>query len=156
MDITEICLECKNFFLKNGRSDIHSGNYTIDNGTINGADFLIEGQYFRIVGSTLNDGVYMYTPEGTALLLDETFNGAIWAMSVPPVFIKMCEDIGEWQTRYGGVDSAAMSPFTSESFGGYSYSKSGGGASGDGTASGNSWQGVFADRLRKWRRLNVI
>lgn len=156
MDITEICFECKNFFLANGRSDIHSGTYTIENGTISNTDFLVEGQYFRIVGSKLSDGVYKNDSEGLATLRDETFSGAIWDMSVPPAFIKMCEDIGEWQTKYGGVDSAAMSPFTSESFGGYSYSKSSGGASGDGTASGNSWQGVFADRLRKWRRLNVI
>ncbi|MBR1751845.1 MAG: hypothetical protein IJ740_13425 [Ruminococcus sp.] len=156
MDITEICLECKNFFLANGRDDIHSGTFTIENGTISGADFLVDSQYFRITGSKLNDGVYENDSKSLAALRDETFTGAIWDMSVPPSFSKLCEDIGEWLSKYGGVDSAAMSPFTSESFGGYSYSKSNGGSSGDGTASSNSWQGVFADRLRKWRRLNVI
>lgn len=156
MDITEICLECKNFFLANGRSDIHSGTYTIENGTISNTDFLIEGQYFRIVGSKLNDGVYKNDSEGLATLHDETFGGAIWDMSVPPAFIEMCEDIGEWQTKYGGVDSAAMSPYSSESFGGYSRTIANGGTTSDGTVKAVSWQGVFADRLRKWRRLNVI
>lgn len=155
-DIYEVCLEVNNFFLAKGRSDIHTGTFTIFDGKIENVDFLVDGQYFRIVGSKLQDGVYQYDPSGIKALRDETFSGAIWDMSVPPLFLKMCEEIGEWQAKYGGVDSAAMSPFSSESFGGYSYSKSTGGSSSDSTANGNSWQGVFADRLRKWRRLNAV
>lgn len=155
MGIYEVCLECHNFFLKNGKEDIHSGTFTIDNGTISGVDFLITGQYFAIHDSKLNDGVYQYTPEVLATLKNETFDGAIYDMSVPPTFIDMCNDITAWQTKYGGVDSVAMSPFTSESFAGYSYSKSSGGSA-DGTASATSWQSVFADRLRKWRRLYIV
>ena len=51
----------------------------------------------------------------------------------------------------GGADSAAMSPYMSESFGGYSYSK---GASN--TASGGSvvtWQDAFKTRLAPWRKI---
>lgn len=156
MDITEICLECKNFFLKNGTADIHQGHYVINGGNITDTRFLTASQFFRVSGSKLNDGVYFNTPEGRAMLIDEEFDGAIWDMSVPRTFIKLCEDIAEWQKKYGGVDSASMSPFNSESFGGYSYSKSPGGANSDGTASANTWQGVFAARLRKWRRLKII
>jgi hypothetical protein len=47
-----------------------------------------------------------------------------------------------------------MSPFTSESFGGYSYSKGGGSdASGKGQ---NTWQGAFKARLNAYRRMKGI
>lgn len=156
MGIYEVCLECHNFFLKNGVKDVHSGTFSIEDGSISGVDFLINGQYFAIHDSKLNDGVYLYTAESIAMLKNEIFEGAIYDMSVPPAFIEMCDEISAWVDKYGVVDSAAMSPFNSESFGGYGYSKSSGGGSADGAASGTSWQSVFGDRLRKWRRLNMV
>lgn len=160
MNLSEICLECKNFFLKNGNSDIHSGTYRIQDGAISNTDFLIENQYFRIVGSKLNDGVYRNDSESLSKLANETFDGAIWDMSVPPAFVKMCEEISKWEEKYGGVNGVANSPYSShsESFSKYSesWSKSSGGSNADGSASGNTWQGIYANQLRKWRRLNII
>lgn len=87
-------------------------------------------------------------------LNDEVFTGAVWAMAVPPSVIALAEDIQAWQAKNGTVDSVAMSPFTSESFGGYSYSKSGGSTTNGGSASGaNTWQGAFANRLNMWRKI---
>lgn len=158
MDITEMCLECKNFFLKNGVDDIHSGAFTISAHTIAPLDFLIPNQYFRITGSVLNDGVYQNSTEGMAALQDETFSGSVWAMYVPPAFLKLCAEIADWQNKYGTVGSKNMSPYSSESVTGvYSYTKaSGGSSSGSGGSTVNTWQDVYRQRLNKWRRLSIL
>ena len=158
MDITEICLECKNFFLREHEESIHSGTFTISGGIITPLDFLKVGQYFRIVGSDIgNDGVYQYTGESIPELADETFTGAIWAMSVPRAFLDLCGEIGEWQNKYGGVDSTNMSPYSSESISGvYSRTKANGGSSGSGESSVETWQSVYRSRLNKWRRISVL
>lgn len=109
------------------------------------AAFLRAGQYFRVVGSVLNDGVYQY---GNCSLRDETFDGAIWAMAVPTEFLHLEEEIKAWRTQY---ENAANSPFQSESFAGYSYTKSSTNGNSGGSVTG--WQGVFASRLNKWRKL---
>lgn len=154
MSIYEVCLEVHNFFCTD--SDIHAGTYTIAGGELTNCDFLLENQYFRIKGSHFNDGVYQYNADSLAALVPETFVGSIWAMSPPLDFIDLCGKMSEWEAKYGGVDSAAMSPFNSESFGGYSYSKSSGGTNSDGTATANSAFGAYANDLKKWRRLNHI
>lgn len=150
--VYEVCLEVKNFFV--GTSDIHDGTFTIADGTISNSGFLAENQYFRIKGSVFNDGVYKNTSEEITQLVPETFVGQIWAMKPPAAFIEDCKAIEDWLDKYGGVDSASMSPYTSESFGGYSYSK-GSGTSADGYGSAG-FQSVFADKLRKWRRINSV
>lgn len=151
MDISNYCADCKNYFLKNGYPDVHSGIYTIKNGQISGVEgFLIEGQYFAIRGSKLNDGVYLYTPEGTKLLLDETFKGAIWDMSVPPAFLEFCESAEAFKDKYNEL-GLNYSGFQSESFGGYSYSL---------PASAPDFMVQWQDRLnkayRRWRRLSIF
>lgn len=143
--LSELCAELRNYFLIHKESDIHSGTYVIENGGIDLDDILIEGQYFRIVGSVLNDGVYQYP---TNELYDETFKGAIWAMAVPPAVIALASEIESWQNENANV---LNTPYQSESFGGYSYSK-GGGA--DGGA--YTWKDQFSSRLNKWRRINVL
>ena len=104
-----------------------------------------EGQYFRIVGSVLNDGVYEWPASD---LKDEEFEGAVWLMAVPPDVIELDKKIDAWKEKYATVDSQALSPYQSESFGGYSYSKGSGGE-----GSGSKWQGVFASELSRWRKL---
>lgn len=127
-----------NYFEK----DVVTGKYTISSGTIE-LDFLKCGQYFRICGSTFNDGVYQYP---TVDLVDETFCGAVWAMAVPPAVIALSTEVDEWLDRYG---KDTESPYQSESFGGYSYSKASG-SSGNGNI---GWKDVFRDRLNRWRKI---
>lgn len=146
MTITDLCEELKNYF---DYERIYN-TFKIENHTIALDDVLSNGQFFRIVGSRFNDGVYVYPVAG---LTDETFNGAIWAMAVPPAVVTLMGEINEWMERYGNTD-AAQSPFQSESFGGYSYSKAGSG-SGDGTDA-NSWQGHFRGRLNKYRKIRKL
>lgn len=144
--LTELCKEIKNWF----ECAKFFGTFTIENGEITGTYSLQENQYFRIVGSVFNDGVYQF---GDADLEDETFTGAIWAMAVPKEVIALADDIKEWTDKYQSIDSVAMSPFNSESFGGYSYSKSSGGSSSGNVDLSGTWQGAFADRLNHWRKI---
>lgn len=141
--LTEICEYLNNYFWEKKIS----GNFTISDGAIE-AIGLKNGQYFRIIGSTFNDGVHIYPATD---LKDEEFEGSVWAMAVPATVIAIASDIKDWQTLYGSADSSAMSPFNSESFGGYSYSKSGSGNANSG--SNITWQDVFGGRLNKYRKL---
>lgn len=139
MVLTEICAELRNWFVvPNG---VHIQTYTISGGSIAPLDFLQDGQYFRIIGSVFNDGVHQYPDSG---LTDEVFHGAVWAMAVPPAVIDIATEIEE----YSRIDAGKASPYTSESFGGYSYTKA---TDTNGTPIG--WQKAFASRLNKWRRL---
>lgn len=122
----------------------YSDEFTIENGAIN-LDFLQNDQYFRIVGSIFNDGVYKYGD--TSPLTDETFTGEIWALAVPKAFIELAENIKNWNDKY---EEQANSPYSSESFGGYSYSKGTASADGEG---GSSWRSVFKSELNKWRKI---
>lgn len=149
--LTEICQELRNWFDRGlpkwyGTFDIIDGQ--IDSSV---SEFLKAGQYYRIVGSLFNDGVHKYTGEADNTLADESFEGAVWSMAVPPFIESLAQKIGAWIDKYGGIDSAAMSPYNSESFGGYSYSK--GGGSSDSGGSGADWRRQFARDLDPWRKI---
>ena len=150
--IEAICAHIHNYFTD--EADIQTGTWTIENGTIDLSGVVIDGQYFRIKGSTLNDGVYQYpvtTPEGAEpILKDETFTGEIWPMKVPRAVVQLAADIAAWQAQYG---AAMASPYTSENvIGVYSYSKGANSANATG-GSADAWKGVFRGRLNEWRKL---
>ena len=145
--LSELCKELNNWF---DYARFFGKELTIEEGALVGFDDrLREGQWFRIVGSVFNDGVYQYP---TSDLTDEVFDGAVWAMAVPPAVVALAEEIEAWQTKYGGVDSAAMSPFLSESFGGYSYSKGFSSAAGDSQL--GTWQSAFGSKMNRWRKIH--
>lgn len=142
MELTELCQELKNWFdLERffGKFEIADGELSLPN--------LQDGQYFRIVGSVFNDGVYKYPAIG---LKNETFDGAVWAMAVPPAVISLLERINAWEEQYG---ASVRSPYTSESFGGYSYTKSSGGTARGSTDPAYSYKNAFANELNKWRKV---
>lgn len=148
--LTEICANIRNYFTYEG--DKHFGDFAITDGAISPA-LSLPTDYIRIVGSHLNDGVHKVSDHD---LVDEgIFHGAIWIMSPPKDFLQLAKEIADWQKKNGDLDSPAMSPFNSESFGGYSYSKSGGYASGGSSSAGVSWQSAFASRLNAYRRIRV-
>lgn len=155
--LTELCNELKNWFDEtyDGERCRYFGTFHIENGSIDLIGTGIqEGQYYRIVGSVFNDGVHQHPASD---LTDETFIGSVWAMAIPQEVIALSDEIDQWVAKYQTPDSAAMSPFNSESFGGYSYSK-GSSASSSGTSSAQSgtWQSQFASRLNKWRKIRAI
>ena len=148
--LTQLCQYLRNWFER----DKFYGSFTIAGGVLTYEDGtalpLLTGQYYRIVGSVFNDGVHRWEDQEETLP-EETFTGAVWSMGIPADVLTLAADIQTWAAKYAGADSAAMSPFTSESFGGYSYSKNAGGTAG--TGGGTSWQAVFADRLAPWRKM---
>lgn len=176
--LTELCQELRNWFDR-GQPKWY-GDFTIENGALVLRDdmSLKDGQYFRIVGSALNDGVYQYGSapividgDATGLafsiedghlmqdtdnaiphyhyqLEDEAFTGAIWAMAVPHSVIALSEEIDEWNVKNA---DALSSPYASESFGGYSYTKASSGSSG--SQANLSWIDAFKTKLNRWRKI---
>lgn len=131
----EIMSHIKNFFAT-GRKE--EREYTIEDGTIS-LPFVKEGQYILIEGSVSSDGVYVYPVSG---LTDESFYGCITVLAPPKDFLSLVEEIKAFQSEY------KASALTSESFGGYSYTKSAGanGCQAD-------WRDVFRGRLNTWRKI---
>lgn len=122
----------------------YAGTFTVEEGGI-ALPFLQSGQYFRVMGSVFNDGLYQYPAAG---LTDEVFEGTVWALAIPKAVLALAEEIQAWQEKNG---DAAASPFTTESFGGYSYTKAS-----IGGANSATWQSVFKGRLNAWRRMRGV
>lgn len=150
--LTDLCQELRNWFDRDmpklfGTFSIHDNEiYKVEDGVEKPLSSygLADNQYFRIIKSVFNDGVHQYP---VADLSDETFDGAVWFMAIPPSVISLNERIDEWLNKYG---EATSSPYVSESFGGYSRTLAI--SSGNG-AGANTWQGMFKSELNKWRKL---
>lgn len=143
-----VCAHIHNYFEVDSISNtrlITQGTFTIANGTIE-LPFLVPGQYFRIFGSKLNDGVHLY-PDTE--MIDETFTGAIWEMRPPQSFLQLCDEIEGWLTTYG---DAMRNPYQSEEMiGVYRYTKmTSGKVSGEFIA---TWQNAYRAQLNEWRKL---
>ncbi len=139
--MNDLCDKLNNYFER----EIYTGTFTVENGSIS-LPFLLDGQYFRIVGSVLNNGVYKYP---CSELTDESFRGEVWAMGVPPALIALLAEINEWQTKYG---ETVQSPYSSESFAaiqGYSRTL----ATDSQTGNAITWQSQFRSRLNRWRKI---
>lgn len=146
MTMTQLCGRCKNYFIRD-EGDIHTGEFSITGGELSPLDFLISGQYFRIVGSVLNDGVYQYPATG---LKDETFDGAVWAMRIQPDFVALCEEITAFENKLAAMREQTGA-YQSESFGGYTYS-----LAADVPAALKEWQGSLRFRLTQYRRISEL
>lgn len=144
--LTQICQYLRNWF---ERYKYH-GDFTISSGLISYADGsalpLIPGQYYRIIGSIMNDGVHKVGEDG---LIDESFSGSVWSMAIPADIIELADDIDEWITANASIINSL---YQSESFGGYSYSLRGG-VNVTKQTSGVSWQSQFDSRLAPWRKI---
>ena len=138
--LEQVLMNIRNWFPVKG--GIHSGTFTIKDGGI-ALPFLAEGQYFRICGSVFNDGLHQYN---VLDLIDETFNGTIWALAIPKAVIDLSKEIEKWQEKNG---ESASSPYSSESFGGYSYSKS----TDAETVGAVTWQSAFKQQLSARRKI---
>lgn len=138
--LEQVLMNIRNWFPVNG--GIYSGTFTIKDGGIT-LPFLADMQYFRICGSVFNDGLHQYN---VLDLIDETFNGTIWALAIPKSVIDLSKEIEKWQEKNG---EAVASPYSSESFGGYSYSK----ATDAETGGAVTWQSAFKQQLSAWRKI---
>ena len=138
--LEQVLMNIRNWFPVKG--GIYSGTFTIKDGGIT-LPFLADGQYFRICGSVFNDGLHQYN---VLDLTDETFNGTIWALSIPQPVIDLADQIQKCQDKNA---DALSSPYSSESFGGYSYSK----ATDAETGGAVTWQSAFKQQLSAWRKI---
>lgn len=148
--LQRVCESICNYFIK----DRFEGKFEIADGMISLP--LLDGQRFLIQGSALNDGMFTYHDTGikddddfkAVGLHDESWDGAICAVAVPPAVMALSAEIKAWVDANG---EAVNSPYSSESvIGVYSYTK----ASGTGAGGSVSWQDVFKDQLKRWRKVS--
>ena len=142
MTLTELCQELRNWFCDD--EDKHIDDFTIVGGTISPPVDMMEGQYFRIVGSYFNDGVHTDADQ----LVDDEFHGGIWLMRVPPDVLSLLSDITDYEDQYGAIN---ISPYQSESFNNYSYTKAAKGSGNSGSTV--TWRDAFKSRLNKYRKI---
>jgi len=147
-----VCENLCNFFVRQrieGRFEITGGTISLP---------LSDGQRFLVQGSSLNDGMYTYHSTGikddddtrAVGMQDETFTGTICALAVPPAVIALSAEINAWVVANG---EALASPYSGESvLGVYSYSKAMGGHGAGGSV---GWMDIFADRLKRWRKVSL-
>ena len=122
------------------------GEFAIDGGVLE-IDGLLDGQYFWLEGSAMNDGLHQWPATDLA---DEVFSGRVVFLRVPPSVSALASEIEAWNSANSEVIN---SPYQSESFGGYSYAKASGGSQGNEPPAA-AWQVQFGARLRPFRKLS--
>lgn len=133
----------KNWFLV--PDGIHHGTFVVDGEGIT-LPFLSVGQYYRIIGSVFNDGLHRYGNNDQ--MHRETFIGTIWALAIPPEVVAISDEIRDWNSKNA---SKVNSPFQSESFENYSYTKATGQNGGV-----VGWESVFRSRMNPWRKVREV
>lgn len=136
------------------------GRFSIVQGSIKVKGKYYKGQFVRVLGSILNDGVYkIYSVIDDRIVLESTqevvgtefiktiegeeFDGVIASLAVPVEFENLVTRIKEFNKNRKESD------LVSESFGSYSYSKA---TNKDGTQI--TWEDQFKSDLRIYRKIN--
>lgn len=135
--LEQVLLSLRNWFVVDkctGRVRIEDGRLVPPAG-LN----LKEGQYIRITGSTFNDGLHTWPCN---CLTNEEFVGTVWALAIPRAVVDLADEITTWQQEHA---KELDSPYASESFGGYSYTRVGG------NGAPITWRQQFKTRLDPWR-----
>lgn len=142
--LTAICGELNNWFYSPTERGC-VGYFTISNGMLPLTDRIRvkEGQCVRIKGSTFNEGIHVYPVYD---LQDETFYGAVTPLDIPPEVMRVAVALQESEAESG---FASTSPYTSESFGGYSYTR----ATDSSGVPLDALRLAVNQRLEKWRKM---
>ena len=110
----------------------------------------IKAPWYRIQGSYQNDGIH----GASDVLTDETFSGTISNIVVPKALASLIDDIAAWEASNATAAQAALeSPYSSESFGGYSYSLRDDLVAQNASGGLTGWQAAFASQLNPWRKM---
>lgn len=143
MSIESLMKECNNYFYKWKETN----TFTINNNTIEVTGTYLVGQYVRIVGSIVNDGIYQietYTSGKITIigLTDEVFEGTIYGLSVPKDFIELESKIETYNNKN------VISNKSSEGFNNYSvgYAK-------DKNGKPLQWQEIFKSDINIYRQM---
>lgn len=114
-------------------------------------DQMLDGQWYRIEGSYLNDGLHQNPDDN---LSDETFNGTITLLAIPKPLLRLAEQIQDYIDATSEANQKALSsPYQSESFDGYSYTLKSGSVADSGSGGLTGWQAAFASQLNPWRKM---
>lgn len=135
------------------REQIPVSTCCIDDGSLPTSitDQMLDGQWYRIEGSYLNDGLHQ-NPDTE--LSDETFSGTITLLAIPKPLLAVAEEISDWVAlNRTAAQQAAASPYQSESFDGYSYSIRSDLTANSGSGGLTGWQAAFASQLNPWRKM---
>lgn len=122
------------------------GNISITDGKLELPSNFVVGQYVRIIGSLLNDGVYKIQEKSgdtttlSLLLEDEEFSGYVVGLAVPKAFVALSERVDKWAQKY----EARRGLISESSLGGY-YSWS---------ASAKDVSEAFSSEIGRWSKLN--
>lgn len=137
--LEQVLGEIHNWFVR----EVISGRFEVADGQLRmpGGRALRDGQYLRVVGSVFADGLHQWPVEG--LPHDESFEGEVWALAVPQEVVDLAGVIDDWDAKN------APSPYVSESFGGYSYTR----ATNASTGQAATWRDVFRTQLNRWRKV---
>lgn len=139
-----------------GRASISATGCTIADGALPAsiASSMVEGAWYRIEGSLLNDGLHKHPADD---LQDETFDGTITVCAIPRALLNVVEEITDYIDATNESDAAVRGAiFQSESFGGYTYSLKGDSRSGSASGGGSGltgWQAAFRTDLNPWRKI---
>lgn len=144
-------LECRNFFLVN----VVQGTHETSENSIALTHEPLVGQYIRLKGSVLNDGVYKITTitkdaETGRYLCEiigaqkEKFKGEVWLLAVPQTFVELSQRVKSFQELQSKDKSAGT--VQSESFTGYSYSMA------TGKNGVITWKEKFSNELNSYKR----
>jgi len=143
MNIELLMKECNNYFYK--WKEINT--FTIDNNSIVVNGKYLEGQYIKLVGSIMNNGVYQvetYSDNKITILglVNEVFEGTIYGLSVPKSFAELASKIEEYNSKN------IISNKSSEGFNNYSVS-----FSKDKNGKPLQWQEIFKTDLDIYRQM---
>lgn len=118
------------------------GDFTVSGGSLVGVE-VPDGAYFWVSGSTLNDGLHVAPDSG---MEDESFTGEVDVLAIPKTFQRVVENMSDWVKKHPSTG------YSSESFGGYSYSM----PSNSKTGMAADVFDVFRTSLNRWRRLPCL
>lgn len=141
-----VLMHMNNWFDRDGRRYWHveSGELSIEGGSLLGAGgWLAEGQYFRIEGSRLNDGLHQHPADD---LHDEVFEGRAYELRIPAAVVELAERIGEWEQANG---EASRGLYASQSVPTLSVTMREDIAAPNGLT---GWQAAFAGELKRWKK----
>lgn len=139
----EVMEHINNRFVKSEEA----GEFAIKDGYLY-TDSLADGQWCWIDGSVFNDGLHQFVMPDEAAetgdLTDEVFTGRVQTLVIPRTFEALVDEMEEWVKAH----PASSGGYTSESFGGYSYTLA---TNSDGTPV--TWRDYFRQELNRWRKM---
>lgn len=140
VSVAAVMRQCNNHFV----DSYVDGTFRIANNVLEGIDQCSLSRFVYISGSLYHDGVWeicfgCLTGHSVEGLRDETFEGRVWMLAPPADFLDLCKEISEFDEKN------PIGAYASESFGEYSYTRTGNGIIG--------WKSAFADRLSRYRKM---